>query len=107
MVDQPKPSLAGNRARRDADHEVGIFRKNARIVARGDEAAQSAAVLHVDAERLRFAGDDIRAVVGGRREHAERNRIDPDHEERAVACARSAISCRLVIDDAEEDGISM
>ena len=75
-----------------------VLARVARLVARRDEAARAAAAVHVDAERLDAADDDVGAVGGRRREHAERDRVDADDGlgadrvgERAISAACASI----------------
>ncbi len=52
-------------------------------VGRGEDAEVRAAVLRRDAERLALAGRDVGAVLAGRREHGEGDRLDDGDEQRA------------------------
>ena len=51
--------------------------------AAGQQAQVGPAELGRDAERLPLARGDVRAVVGGRRQHRQRGRLHHGHEERA------------------------
>jgi hypothetical protein len=55
----------------DADEQCRVLMGIAFLVARGDEATHPSAGVHVDAERLNGADDDVRTEVHRRGEHAE------------------------------------
>ena len=100
----PEAVLARDRLG-DAEQQRRVLVRVARVVARGDEAAGAAAARHVDAERLRAADDDVGAVVGRRREDAERDRVDADDRLRAVAARERRDLGRVRLDPAEEGGV--
>ena len=58
---------------------IGYSETNRSVSGGGDEAGEPAAVVHVDAERLEIAADDVGAVARRRLEHAQRDRVDADH----------------------------
>ena len=89
----------------DAEQQRRVLVRVARVVARGDEAARAAAARHVHAERLRAADDDVRAVVGRRREDAERERVDADDRLGAVAARERGDLGGARLDAAEERGV--
>ena len=74
--------------------------------ARGREQAQvRAAVLERDAERLALADGDVRAVLAGRRQDGERDRLDDGHEQRARGVGEARrLGHRL--EDAERVGLA-
>ena len=61
-------------------------------VGRGQDAEVRPAVLGRDAERLALAGGDVGAVLAGRREDGQRDRLDDRHEQRPGGMASRPIS---------------
>ena len=65
---EPALALAGLA---DADHQCGVFVGVARLVPGGDEAAQAAAAVHMNAQRLDRSHGNVHPVAAGRRENTE------------------------------------
>ena len=67
----------------DTEETGGEFENVGRVVHRGHEAGLAAAVVHVDAERLQVAADDVRAVAVGHGHNAEGDGVHADDALRA------------------------
>ena len=75
------------------------------VVGAGDEADRAAAVVHVDAEALELAADEVGAVARRGFEHAERGRVDADDGERAARVRALGDRGRVGLERAEEGGV--
>ena len=98
---EAKAVLAGARRFGDADHQGRVLAGVAFVVARGDEAAGAAAAIHVHAQRLGWSHGEIRAELGGRGEHAQRQGVDTQDRLRTGGARQPDDLRRVGLDRAE------
>ena len=100
--DHAERPLAGLDRVADRHLQRRILARVALLVPRRDEPARAAAAVHVHAERLGRADDDVRAPGARRREHAEADRVDAGDRLRAGGAGELGDLRRVGLDDAEE-----
>ena len=76
----------------DTEESGGEFENVGRVVHRGHEAGLAAAVVHVDAERLQVAADDVCAVAAGTATTPREMGSTPTTHCAPASCAAFAIS---------------
>ncbi len=96
--------LVVDRAAR-ADQERRVLGHDPLVVGAGDEADRPAAVVHVDAEALELAADEVGAVARRGFEDAERGRVDADDGECAARVRALGDRRRVGLERAEEGGV--